>query len=1219
MDTAEAADGAASLWSDAEFLTDAMDVCAATADVVDQNVDALLSRAFSVARELVQAGGGEAVLPLVRRGEALATFTGHRSATIRFRLLLAQAGGDRDSAIAWCRSAVASAADAGELHEEALTQLGLAYAGAERWTDAAGALAEVTVLGDAADRPDVVWPAATRALWMYLLAGDMAAARKFGDLAVARWESADGDSASPATGEHLASALAALASELLGGDPQAAVDAASRALSVLPGQPHALRARAHGLSMLGKDAEAATAYRAWLAVSPGEAFAWNNLAASLARAGALPEALKALARAVEAAPDQLRFRLNYAGALASDERFDEAREQLDTVLRIGTHRQQSGVEALAGQPAPDLGPAEGTAMSDSDYVDVALSRRAEIHGRCGRDDLARADADRLLTRSSPPARSRGHALHAEIHERRGDLPAALAAYERSAELSDSWLGPQARLLIRLGRDDEALTVLERLASRKNDPQEALVILDTMVDRMPGHAGLLAARGYAHFEAWHPAQARADLRASVEAGHRSWRTYHLLGLSLILWRPGQGPLDGVDIDGAVGALTEACLLGSDGQGGPQPTALRALIWVLDRAFGNTLWLGAQAGAVSVGEPPRWLDAVTSLRAALMAMAKAVELTVAREWAGAADAWEETQAAFDAAGFPLSAARTGLDLADVRLRQYDVDAAATALERADTEMWGKPLSEEIKVESHALDRPAYLELDYMGVYGIGGADHIRRVRALRCTLTARSGDVAAAVAEIGDGKWLFDEQDGRAVLPEGFSISGVTVFAQILRDGGHPARARELLTMAAHTEEGATDSGLYATLATLEMDDFPRSARNLDLAERYADHDSLSTVVVLMRAQLCLHHARWQEAVTLLDTAEAAGLPAEYAGPHAWCRARAEIGRGNGPKALELIIPLLTEVEQGRSGLSRWELRSAWSGSVEREYEIAVLAAVEAGDVELAFEFAERARARLFLDEDASTHSETGPVFAKLRSTGDDLRWLERLTQPHTASDIGRLLGLERQYGSPDASDKGVGATVIDLEPLRRRVRNARDNLLRDLDRIQLDGARRSGVDPVSWDRLRDAVADGAHIVSYHVLPDGRVLLFTSGSAGDVRVDAVTADLDEIAGVLGAARVGEGIDFRRVDWEHLQRAAGPLVGPLAAFPADQLIVLIPHGPLHSVPLHVLEVDGVPLGVRNPVCHVPSASLLVRRLTAERTGEAGSPLVLGRRSPGSPSSVR
>ncbi|BAJ33062.1 MULTISPECIES: CHAT domain-containing protein [Kitasatospora] len=65
---------------------------------------------------------------------------------------------------------------------------------------------------------------------------------------------------------------------------------------------------------------------------------------------------------------------------------------------------------------------------------------------------------------------------------------------------------------------------------------------------------------------------------------------------------------------------------------------------------------------------------------------------------------------------------------------------------------------------------------------------------------------------------------------------------------------------------------------------------------------------------------------------------------------------------------------------------------------------------------------------------------------------------------------------------------------------------------------------------------------------------------------------------------------------------LVEPLAEWTEpDDVVVLVPHGSLHDLPLHTLPVAGVPLLLRNPVVQLPSSSVLVDLLRREVRGPA------------------
>ncbi|MGW2490724.1 CHAT domain-containing protein [Streptomyces sp. NPDC001606] len=1225
----------------AAALSEELDACLASPPDAE-HLDVLLDSVRQTAEALIEQGAPQEALSIVRQGEALATLTGSTEHAVHLRVLLAEAEDEEEAALAWCRSAADLAArqESGWLCFWTLVQVSGVFARLNRWRPAAVLLAQATVMSDGAQRHEYTWPAAMQAARAYLAAGEPHLAQEFLELALAAYGRAGGVSASGVTGEELALAWAELANELLQDAPQAAAEAAGHALALAPGRFESLRVRAHALVLLKDYPNAVTAYRAWLEVAPDSAFAWNNLAVCLSETGEPEGALEAWARAAAAAPEELRFRVHHARALAVNGHLDAAVAEFGEVIRIG-EALEAGASGGSAEPAAEpvampsgpaatpSGPAVATpsgpvaAPSDpvgaprplpesvAQQIDVALTERALINRDRGRMELTAADAERLLARPSVAARTAGHAVRAELCERRGDLEGALAECERAPEPSAGVLELHTRLLLRAGREDEALDVLERLASREHDPETAVEILDEMVERLPGRARPLAVRGLAHFQAERPRRALADLRAAVAAGHTAWRTYLLLGLSCVRMDPGEGDSQSIDLMSGLEALGRAVLCAAEQGGDPEGEATGALVWLLDRMFGASRFLNAAALTALLDLESLWLAAVPQLRPALVGHYEAGMLVGEGKWREAADTWESVQIAFEAAGFPVSAARTSLAIADALLRVPDLDAVAAHLDRADgmTLLLAKPLTANLRTLDHPQDQVAWMELEYLDVYGIGAKEYINVLRGLRITFTARSGDVRAAAEEIGDGSWVFVEEDGRTVVAPGLSVTGVMSLAQILRDAGEWARAAELLTTALTTEQGARHAGAHATFSTLVVDDFAESTRYLDLATEYAA-DWQRPSLLTMRAQLCLLHERWDEALELLDAA--ASSVTEYGLAFELLRSRAELGRGNAAEAADLVVRLVARAEESRLNLSRWELRMAWSGTAVPLYRTAIEACLAAGRTLAAFDFAERARARAFLDEDALADPEVDALVTAQRERQEELDWLDALTTPYTAADVARLLLLEGRYGGsrelPEGFRVHTPTTRIDTSDIRHRLRNDHEALTRDLDRAQVEAMRRQGVEPVGWQRLHEAVGGAAHIALYHVLDSGRVLLFTSGAGAEPRAVTVEVDLYEIGDVLDAAVRGTRFDFRTVDLERLQRAAAPLVAPLAALPADELIALVPHGALHDVPLHVLDVAGVPLGLRNPVCYAPSASLLVRRLSSSAPQASGEPLVVG-----------
>jgi tetratricopeptide (TPR) repeat protein len=79
-----------------------------------------------------------------------------------------------------------------------------------------------------------------------------------------------------------------------------------------------------------------------------------------------------------------------------------------------------------------------------------------------------------------------------------------------------------------------------------------------------------------------------------------------------------------------------------------------------------------------------------------------------------------------------------------------------------------------------------------------------------------------------------------------------------------------------------------------------------------------------------------------------------------------------------------------------------------------------------------------------------------------------------------------------------------------------------------------------------------------------------------------------------------------WWRTETLLAPLVAPISAWAAPgDLVMICPHDALHHFPLHVIDVDGQPLGQRNIVSYLPSAGVL-RHCLASR-GTAGSDVVI------------
>src|ERR1035437_3672036 len=638
---------------------------------------------------------------------------------------------------------------------------------------------------------------------------------------------------------------------------------------------------------------------------------------------------------------------------------------------------------------------------------------------------------------------------------------------------------RARLLLRTGRDTEAVDALEALATQGRAPERAITVLDGLLARRPGDPHVLRARGIANFRAGHGQAARADLKAAVDGGKSDWRTYLMLGVSLILPSPADDQQTGLSIREALEALAQAVLRSADTDDEDAADAPRALRWLADRAFGDLAWLNLVAAMVESGVEPSWCSALPGLTPALLMREEAYRVEKTRDFQAAAAAWEQTQALFTDADLPATAARTSINIADARLRLYDLDAVAAHLENAEAfiPLMKRPLmAGRFEIE---------FKIDYLNAEGIGIKQYENQMRSIETQLAARAGDYAAATASIGDGEWLFAEP-GTADLAAGVTVSMVVSIAQILRDADKPSQAVALLSRVASGSEENLTAGVWATLATLATHDLQAQITCLDFAERHADgNPALLQALTFMRAEAYAVHRRWDEALALLDEAE--GQP--FSRPHRIAfrgdlvRAQAELDRGNAAQAVELADRAINGIEQTRLELTRWELREAWSGTAVRPYLVAIRAAMAAGRRRLAFEYAERERARAFLDDGSLAVPDVEGLTRQMPQTRRDIAWLERLTMALSPVQMTRLQELVRRYLPDLPHEPSMESVVRAGIALVLTLQQEQIDLERRLDVAKVKALRRQGHAPATWQQIRAAIG-AAHLAQYHCLEIGR---------------------------------------------------------------------------------------------------------------------------------------
>jgi CHAT domain-containing protein/tetratricopeptide (TPR) repeat protein len=314
-----------------------------------------------------------------------------------------------------------------------------------------------------------------------------------------------------------------------------------------------------------------------------------------------------------------------------------------------------------------------------------------------------------------------------------------------------------------------------------------------------------------------------------------------------------------------------------------------------------------------------------------------------------------------------------------------------------------------------------------------------------------------------------------------------------------------------------------------------------------------------------------------------------------------------EALNWLEQAATDLEAVRGAFvqagsaAREEALLGLVSNTEKVYELAILvSAVYLGDGRAAFGWLERAKSRVFLNILALTPLRP-PDFADPAPLAEEQALLEELRQAPT----------------------GNAALAVS-----ERLHAVWDRLAADPAAAEYVAMRRG--DPLDWEEVRlllRGLSPGrrAVLAEYFTSPMLSLLFVGREDFEAPRVIQIPRPLAEIQGFVtrhfGSERradgsgVTTGDKLRHLDERAFRDFFAPFVAPLAGkLPTgdpvsaeEDLIWLVPHGILHSLPLHALEVDGRLLGERNPMIRTPSASAL-RFCRGKRKGSRRTALVLG-----------
>lgn len=1004
------------------------------------------------------------------------------------------------------------------------------------------------------------------------------------------------------------------------------------------GEPELVRMSALAHLQLRDFDVAAQGFRALLDRGHRTAGNYLNLGASLGADGRYAEAVAALTDGLAVDPVDGRLRLQRARFAMHDGNRAGALRDLGVVIADG--------DVAAAAAAPDANSAARFRRT-SDARALALEARldrATILCASGDRSGARLDLDAVASGHIPAFALVAYRQLADMAYEGGDLRGAVANLDRILDIDaslDDVRARRARLQVERGELEAASADVARLAARGAEPMIAYEISDLVLAGRPDDLTWRLLRGLALAGMYFPKHAVDDLNVAIEGGRRdaqALRTRAVCRVMAVGVRNATAPPESADttfrgpwndpawldeeaawngdlgperIVGALKDLADAAACARDDS--EAADALQTYRWVADQA------LGSFQLRILMSIDDGWAPAnvIPAMQPATQELALAWRANANRRWSDAIVHLEEAQRGMRAAGFPREAVRLELEIADAVLRLDRVQETLDRLERCKVDLAKliRPLTAELipRADEVAAAAERYgtmssaLELEFMDLQSLSFGTVMTFEPLLRANAYNRIGLAERALEELGD---LAARERQLAALSQFGAIRGI---AQILRDAGQLTEARSLLERyrdRVNARDGALfDNTLVSILVRLDDTDAASVIATRMLRDAQdSDITTFESIVQLVAVNIARPNGDAAASLAMLDEVahqESGGQASERL---AYWEARGWLLflLARLPEAIDAYRCALTIGEGQRTQLASIPMRAEWQAKLAKIYDEALSIALAAGDAASLFEFAERSRARTLLDELELRHAGE----ADDASESDALRNLRR-----RAAAVTRLIRVV------DSGADAVEAVHAYHEEYQRS-----DRATPPVEELQ-----QQLVDVVDQIARLEREAEANRTQRHHDA-FGRVCSFAEaceivGRRGGILFEYVYVERASALVVLTVA--GEltqpGLAFVNLDPAQLAELA-PLNGPAAldasnapvhealiapiveASAADQPVWIAGAPFLAAFPFHACIAGDRPLGERNPMAYVSSASVLRYIAAAPRAPRERGAIVLG-----------
>ena len=1015
-------------------------------------------------------------------------------------------GGDRDRGVALLHAARAAARelasdDAAMLRDYVWISLHIAdlEAQAERYDAAAQVLAETQARCHRLGAPAGELWAVTNLLALHLHRGDLMAASTYAAMVTPLFTSLDepGEQAIPSPDRaQVYQSLTDLAERVYyeAEDYEAARQTAAAAVQLLPDEPlgHYLL----GLALIGLERydEAIPTWQRLVTLSPDLPFVHVNLAGALGSAGRVEEAVEAMSRALELAPGKVRYWFVRGQWNERLGRHEAAIADYDRVLELAAE--------AADEPPPATAPQSRAAyerdLPVGDLADLAALFRLRSMRALGRIDAAIQSAHQIVRERDEVTAQAARMFLGDVYESLGRHDAAIDIYTQvlaGDRPDEEARHRRARLYLADSMFDEAAEDLAVMAGDQDAAGDAIVLLNQLLDRAPGHAGAGKALGHAYLSAWQPAKAVETLTAALAALPEDWEVRYWRGLADLIHGDETGEaetawnssFDRGRVTDAAGDLAAAATRTTD----PRPSA--ALRWLAERAAADPAlleWLASE----TVAAGSRLAQVLPEL-APVPKLLNGASLGASRRWREAVDELIVARTQLAEAGLNVLTIQADLLLADNYLRLYEIQTALDYLDAAEDALplLARPLDEAMQrraeeAQEHGQEQGTLtyvIDLDHLEFHSLTAGLALETLQFLRAQARARIGDPARAVEVIDNAGGV---QQLLAGISDGQISPSMTLgYGTILRDAGRLddalAVAEQLLSSDIPEEFRAAAHNFAGTVLEF-TGDLDGAAGHFQAALNLAERDSPETIAGIT-VNLAMVHLQRREPQQALDLADAHQPPPDAHQPirtaHHAIRGEALLDLGDYAGAQRELGAALAIQDEARSRLRTYEDRMTWHAKELKVRESAVLAAVLNRDLSAALDLVERSKARAFVDQLAAAQlppaAEPGDLTEILGRVQARRRLLRLLSVSAGAGylDHELLRQLAELGGGKDLIDEGEdGAQRLAADRLATEL--ARDDANAKRLETRIENARLAAVESIvgavlSPDEVRGLLTEG----------------------------------------------------------------------------------------------------------------------------------------------------